>query len=70
MTNGQMLEQAIQANGYKMNYISKKLNISYRAFYNKLKGNTEFKASEIVRLTELLKLTSEQRDMIFLCPSV
>lgn len=70
MTNGKMLEKAIMAKGYKMNYLASALDISYKAFYNKLYGKTEFKASEIVRLSKILSLTDEQRDNIFLSGGV
>ncbi len=46
--------------------ISKKTGILRETIYNRLNGIGEFTASEIVRLTAVLRLTKSERDQIFL----
>ena len=45
--------------------LAEKTGILRETLYNKIRGISEFKASEIAALTKALKLTSEQRDAIF-----
>ena len=45
--------------------IAQKSGITRETLYNKLKGQGEFKASEIVGLTKALRLSTEARDAIF-----
>ena len=59
------LELAIKRAGITKRDIAKKLEISETALYHKLSGGVEFKASEIVKMKEILNLTNEQRDKIF-----
>ena len=45
--------------------ISEKSGILRETLYNKLKGLSEFKASEITALSNVLNLSSKERDEIF-----
>jgi predicted transcriptional regulator len=45
--------------------ISEKSGILRETLYNKINGNSDFKASEILGLSDTLKLSSEDRDKIF-----
>lgn len=65
MTDTMELELAIKRAGITKRDIAKKLEISETALYHKLSGGVEFKASEIVKMKEILNLTNEQRDKIF-----
>lgn len=65
MTNALELDIAIKRSGYSKRYLAKALNISLQTLYNKLNNSVEFKASEIVKLCDILKITQEQRDEIF-----
>ena len=65
MTGMKLLRKKIDESGYRMRFIADKLGISYQGFLNKLQGNSEFKASEIQILSDLLHLTSEERTKIF-----
>jgi hypothetical protein len=65
MTNTIELEVAIVRSGVTKEAIAKALKLSNAGLYNKLKGLTEFKASEISTLQQLLNLTDMQRDLIF-----
>ena len=55
-----------EESGYKYNYIAEKLNLSRAGLFKKINNITEFKASEIVMLSDLLKLSPAERDDIFL----
>lgn len=46
--------------------IASALGISEQAFYNKLDGKTEFKESEIRKLVDLLGLSADDLNRIFL----
>ena len=50
--------------------IAEELNISEQAFYNKMSGVSEFKESEIKKLIQILGLTADDVDRIFLSESV
>lgn len=66
MTNFELLNQKIKDSGMTMVAIAEKCDFTRETFYNRLNGNGEFKASEIVSLTRILQLTKEERDEIFL----
>lgn len=70
MTNSLELELQIKRVGISKKELAKKLGISEMSLFNKIKNETEFKASEIVALTKVLKLTQEQRNNIFLLRDV
>lgn len=65
MTNTKMLEAAIALSGLPKNVIAEKIGISRSAFFKKMRNESEFKATEIVKLQELLALTTEERNQIF-----
>ena len=58
MTNTALLREKIDESGYK-------IGITYQGFLKKINNESEFKASEIQGLKELLNLTDEERDKIF-----
>lgn len=70
MTNTQMLRERIDASGLKLRYIASYLGITYQGFLKKMNNATEFKASEIRGLHDLLHLSRDDRDAIFFAPDV
>lgn len=56
--------------GISNRYIANELNISEQAFYNKMSGSSEFKESEIKKLIQILGLSAEDVDRIFLSENV
>jgi hypothetical protein len=72
MTNTELLEKAIQDSGLKKSYIAKAIGLkSAFGLAKKIKNETEFKASEIKSLCELLKIESlERRNEIFFATKV
>lgn len=61
------LKKLIEEKGLKYSFLIKKLGISYTSLCRKLNGKSEFKASEITTLSEVLGLTNANEIMkIFL----
>lgn len=65
MTNTEELQKCISVSGISITFLAKQLGISREGFYNKLNGITEFKASEIAKIAQLLRLTDAERNFIF-----
>ncbi len=70
MTDFEMLESIMKRSGSTIEAISKAAGISRETYYNRKKGIGEFTAKEIVGITNVLRLTTEERDAIFLAGSV
>lgn len=68
MVNIDLLEKRIRDSGMTMVTIAKKCGILRETLYNRLKGRGEFKASEILKLSEVLRLSVKERDSIFFAP--
>ena len=66
MPNLDLLKSKISDSGISMTNIAKKSGIQRVTLYNRLAGIGEFTASEIVGLSETLKLTKPEREEIFL----
>lgn len=65
MTNTSLLRKKIDESGYKLRFIASKLGITYQGFLKKINNETEFKASEMQILKELLNLTDAEFEQIF-----
>lgn len=66
MTDTEKLNDAIDRAGIKLDAILKATGIkSYATLKGRINNETEFTASEIKTITELCRLTPEQRDEIF-----
>lgn len=65
LTDEKLLGDAIEKSGLKITYIAQALNLSREGFYKKINNQTEFKASEILKLQKLLNLTNKRREEIF-----
>lgn len=65
MTDIVELEKRIDESGYRIDFICKRLGITYQGFQNKAKGRTEFKQSEIATLSEILNLSLDEINTIF-----
>ncbi len=69
MTNSEALRQAIKESGVTIVFIADKMGCSRNRVYSIIKG-ADCTASEIAELTQILHLTKQQRDHIFLSRSV
>lgn len=65
MTNDYLLNKKIKNSGYRFGYLANQLNLSRAGLYNKINGKTEFLASEIQSLSEILNLDIHEREDIF-----
>lgn len=66
MTNTEMLRDAIRKSGLKLEFIAQKLEISRFALTKKIENVTEFKASEIQKMCEVLQIAdAETKEAIF-----
>ncbi len=65
MTDLIALKARIKASGMTMTAISQQSGILRETLYNRLAGKSEFRASEIQKLTYILKLKKTERDSIF-----
>ena len=70
MTNTPLLEQYIERSGYKRSFIAMRLGISSYTLAMKVNNESEFKASEIDILCELLNIDMEARMDIFFAKKV
>ena len=65
MTNTNLLEQYIERSGYKKSFVAKQLGITAYGFARKVNNKSEFKASEIETLCNLLKIGARDKGAIF-----
>ena len=71
MTDTERLKEVIQKSGLKMQYLAKQLNLSNFGFSNKVNNVTEFKASEIDTLCDLLQIKAlSEKERIFFAKKV
>lgn len=70
MTDSIELEVAITRAKLTKQEIAMKLGITAMGLYKKINNLSEFKASEIVILSKLLRLTNAQREEIFFAKCV
>jgi hypothetical protein len=66
LTDTKLLKEKIENSGYRFNWIAKNLNLTPYGLRKKVNGETEFKATEIVKFQEILKISNMERDKIFL----
>ena len=65
MTDSFLLNYKIKQSGLKLGSIAETLGLSRTGLYNKINGSSEFFGSEIASLSELLNLSTEEREDIF-----
>lgn len=71
MTDTEKLRKLISESGLKLEYIAKQLDITRFSLQKKLENITEFKASEIQRMCEVLKIEdAELKEQIFFAQNV
>lgn len=70
MTDVKLLKEKIADTGMTITAISRKTGILRETLYKKINGESEFKASEIAAISDVLKLSRNERDNIFFAPIV
>lgn len=68
MSGMELLREKINGSGYKVSHVADRCGLTYQGFLKKSKGETEFKASEIAVLKDLLNLTDSEMQAIFFLP--
>lgn len=67
MTNTALLEECIRESGLKNSAIAKRCGFTRQTLNNKIQNKSEFTASEIAKISDVLSLTRGKRDSIFFC---
>ena len=71
MTNTELLMDYVKKSGLKLGFIAENLNLSRFGLAKKINNESEFKASEIEKLCNLLHITSmTDRSRIFFAQEV
>ncbi|GKH50412.1 hypothetical protein CE91St46_15230 [Eubacteriales bacterium] len=65
MTDSKKLRDAVAAKGLKYNYLADNLGLTPYGLQKKIENDTEFKAGEVKKLSDLLGLSNRERDAIF-----
>lgn len=65
MANKDLLKGKIYGMGYTVGSFADVLGITRQMFYKKVRGDVEFRASEIKRIHDILQLSVNERDKIF-----
>lgn len=65
MTDTKKFREKVENSGITFTYLAKKLGITRESLYKKMKNETEFKASEILNISKVLRLTENERNEIF-----
>ena len=60
-----LLNNRIKDSGMTVVSIAEKTGVSRETLYNKLNGIVDFKASEILSISDVLRLSVKERDEIF-----
>ena len=69
MTDSIAFRSAVTYRGMKYKNLAAALGITPYGLQKKIDNRSEFKASEIVKLTTALQLSEQDRDRIFFCHS-
>ena len=70
MVNIPLLKATIDDRGITIVKLSEKSGIDRATLYNRFNGKGEFTASEIMGITDALRLSNRERDSIFLLENV
>lgn len=68
--NLQYLNDKITLSRIPIAAIAEGLEISRQSLYNKIKGEREFKVSEVTKICELLRLTEDEKRLVFFADAV
>lgn len=70
MTDFGLLRQKIDESGMTMKAVAEKAGILRETLYNRFNGVGDFTASEMLALSDVLRLTNKERDKIFFARKV
>ena len=66
MTDSTRLKGLVKSSGLKKTFIAEKLGLSYQGYLKKENGDSDFMATEISILKDLLRLSNKEVSEIFL----
>ena len=64
------LNDRISLSGITITALAEKMGISRQSMYLKMSGERDFKTSEVKKLCEILRLTAEERALVFFAQQV
>lgn len=70
MTDEEKLRKKIRDSGFRIAFVAEKCGMSYQALLNKMRNDTEFVASEIKALRNLLGIDEVEAEDIFFADNV
>lgn len=70
MTNTNMLRNKVRALGLKYDFLARHLNLTPYGLARKIDNKSEFRASEIQLLSDLLRLSANEKEQIFFAQKV
>lgn len=70
MTDGTLFTETVKKSGYTLKHIAKELDISRQGLWKKINNRSEFKQSEMEKITRILSLDNETSSRIFFKHSV
>ena len=65
MTDSRLLREYFSASGLKYGAVAEKLGLSRQSLQRKIENKSEFRASEIQALVQILQIDQTERDRIF-----
>ena len=68
--NLEYLNDRITLSRIPITAIAERMNLSRQSLYLKMKGERDFKSSEVATLCEILRLTEEERMLVFFADKV
>ena len=68
--NLEQLNERIKLSQIPISAIAENLGLSRQSLYNKMTGKREFKTSEVTKLCDILRLTDEEKGLIFFADAV
>lgn len=68
--NLEYLNDRISISRIPITALAEKLGVSRQTLYLKMRGERDFKTSEITKLCDILRLTSEEKQLVFFADEV
>ena len=70
MTDSKKFKDYMKERGYTVKTLAERVGISHESLYQKIGNERAFKATEIMRISEILGMSTSDRDEIFFATDV
>lgn len=67
MTNGKLLKEIAKAKQVTLQELAEALGLTRQGLSKKIENRSEFRVSEVSKLSEILGLSEQQKQEIFFC---